>query len=400
MIKVFGAAGAGLGALKAKNLTEGISEYGFCSIPKELSEEQKKEAQEGNEIMEEPFVLNWNTKEVEMKDGNPLPLHQEEKPSYLQNLTVTKVQTNNEQLPGYLTNISSPKITEEVSNDNSDDNNEKETDDVDNTGIRVCICIQGWLWKESELTSMWMPMREADPSSEIYSLQWETTELKQLGRCLVKTVTSVAAVQAAKFWIVAMSALAAALFASLALPLAVITVSGAIDNSWTIVHAKAKKVGKMLAQTLVDRVQGRRPVTLFGVSLGAQVVLSCLKQLRKLQDEGHEVDGIIENVFIVGGACTSNPEYWSSYKKIIAGRFVNGFCKTDWVLGLVHRTAGMTFKAAGLNVVDTPTVENIDLTDHISGHLSYKKNLDKVLDILQVGRSICATDWKVDTIVS
>lgn len=242
---------------------------------------------------------------------------------------------------------------------------------------------------------MWFPVREADPSLELYSLKWETDELCQLGGCLVKTATTVLAAQAAKFWLAAMSTLAAALFAALALPMAVLLVSGAIDNSWTVVHNRAKKVGKILANTLVDKIHGNRPVTLIGVSLGSQVLFSCLKHLLKLDSEGKNVKGIIENVFFLGSACSSDPIPWDAFKSIVSGRVVNGYCKSDWILGLVHRTAGMTYKAAGLNAIESKHVENIDLGEIVSGHLSYKKELPNILKVLQIGRSINVQDWDI-----
>lgn len=280
--------------------------------------------------------------------------------------------------------------------ESSSKNEEKKSEEIEilpNTGMRVCICIQGWLWRKSELTTMWTPIRDADPSSEIYSLKWETKELLNLGNALVKTVTTLLASKAAKIWLVSMSTLAAAFFAAMAIPLAIILVAGAIDNSWSVVHNRAKKVGRLLAETLVERVQGNRPVTLIAVSLGSQVLFSCLQSLLEFKKKGINVDGIIENVFFIGSACISDPSIWKRFKSIVAGRIVNGYCKTDWILGIVHRTAGMTFKAAGLDAIECDSVENIDLTDYISGHLSYKKELGKILPILQIGRSINEPSW-------
>ena len=258
---------------------------------------------------------------------------------------------------------------------------------IANNGLRVVICVQGWLWRRSEVVTMWVPVREVDPSAEVYSLRWETEALQELGFCLVKTIATTLACQIAKYVLIALSALAASLLAALAIPLTVMMVATALDNPWTVVRARAKKVGRMLADTLVERVHGERPVTLIGVSLGAQVVLSCLKRLIQLQGEGKNVHGILENVFLLGGACSSDSVTWSAIRPLVAGRVVNAYCKTDWILGLVHRAAGLTARPAGLEMIKCPAIENIDVTPHIFGHLSYKNALPKLLKIIEIQRS-------------
>ena len=321
--------------------------------------------------MELPYDIDWENKEIKDKDGNCIPDAEEIEPI--------------------------AELSEDWNPDDISDwveLEDKETECEENTGLRVCICIQGWLWDTSELKTMWVPVRDADPSAEIYSLRWETKELTALGKCLVKTVTSMVAASAAKFWLVAVSTMAAAFFVAMALPLTVIGVSGVVDNSWSIVNSKAQKVGRMLAETLVEKVQGNRPVTLLAVSLGAQVVFSCLKHLLELETQGKQVKGILENVIVLGAACSSNADTWESFKPLVAGRMINGYCSSDWVLGLVHRTAGMTLKAAGIAPIATDCVENVDLTNEVSGHLNYRKVLPRILEIINIERSI-DTDWIV-----
>ena len=376
---VFGAAGAGLGSLKAHTLTKGISEFGFMDIPKTLTKEEKSDVEESDKVMEIPFEVDWKSKEVKVDPNIP---HNEE----LEKEMMEELKKENDELQ--------MEPTEEVEfEDKSPEENEEEEISTRNTGLRVCICVQGWLWKETELRTMWQPIRDFDPSAEVYSLRWETKELLHLGKCIVKTCTTFLAAQAAKFWIAAMSAFAAAILAALALPAAVILLSGAIDNSWTVVHNRAKKAGVVLAETLIEKIHGNRPVTLLGVSHGAQVVFSCMQHLVKLQASGKDVTGIVENVIILGGACSSDPKKWKVFKHLVPGRLVNGYCEKDWILGLIHRTAGFTKNPAGLLKVEDDCVENFDLTEIVSGHLAYKKDLDKILEVIQIGRGICQPDW-------
>jgi len=49
-------------------------------------------------------------------------------------------------------------------------------------GMQVFICVNGWLWKESDITSNWNTVQLLNPAAEVYSLKWETKELAALGR--------------------------------------------------------------------------------------------------------------------------------------------------------------------------------------------------------------------------
>lgn len=54
-------------------------------------------------------------------------------------------------------------------------------------------------------------------------------------------------------------------------------VAGAIDNPWSVCQRRSAQVGRHLAEVLLQRQHGRRPVTLIGFSLGARVIYYCLK---------------------------------------------------------------------------------------------------------------------------
>lgn len=56
-----------------------------------------------------------------------------------------------------------------------------------------------------------------------------------------------------------------------------------IDSTWTLAIERADMAGVELAHALAGRLQGTRPVTLVGHSIGARVVYSCLKELYRLK---------------------------------------------------------------------------------------------------------------------
>ncbi len=57
---------------------------------------------------------------------------------------------------------------------------------------------------------------------------------------------------------------------------------------------------------------------------------------RKYKD-ARSVAGLIDDVIILGGAVCVNQNAWSKMLRIVHGRFINGYCPSDWVLGLIYR---------------------------------------------------------------
>jgi hypothetical protein len=133
-----------------------------------------------------------------------------------------------------------------------------------------------------------------------------------------------------------------------------------LDNPWGLVMEQSKKAGFLLADILSDRVQGNRPVTLIGTSLGARVIYFCLKALYE-----KEVFGIVEDVILMG--CPVESDKWDKVQSVTSGFLINVYSSSDWVLALLSRTFGL--KIAGLGEVEN--VINIDVTDIVEGHSGY-----------------------------
>jgi len=64
---------------------------------------------------------------------------------------------------------------------------------------------------------------------------------------------------------------------AIAWPSSLITLASVIDNPWGVCCRRSAEVGKQLAEVLLSREQGQRPVTLIGFSLGARVIYYCLR---------------------------------------------------------------------------------------------------------------------------
>ena len=119
-----------------------------------------------------------------------------------------------------------------------------------------------------------------------------------------------------------------ALMASLQLPIVLSKLTYLIDNPWTVSLGRANAAGLILADSLVDRNLGVRPITLVGFSLGARVIFACL---RELANKG--AVGIIQNVYLFGSPIVANKDEYLRARMVVSGRFVNGYATNDWILG-------------------------------------------------------------------
>jgi len=120
---------------------------------------------------------------------------------------------------------------------------------------------------------------------------------------------------------------------------------------------RSAEVGKYLADILLSRQQGQRPVSLIGFSLGARVIFSCLEELATRKDS----DGIVQDVVLLGAPVSASPERWNKILPVVSGRVVNGYCHDDWLLKFLYRTSTATLRIAGLQAV---SLENKKLENH------------------------------------
>jgi pimeloyl-ACP methyl ester carboxylesterase len=152
-----------------------------------------------------------------------------------------------------------------------------------------------------------------------------------------------------------------------------------IDNPWSNALDRAKLAGKVLADVLIQRHLGVRPITLIGFSLGARVIYYALLELAKRKEYG-----IVQDVFLLGATVTMPLSSWLETRSVISGRYVNAYARNDWVLNYLFRaTAGGVGTVAGLRPVENvPGLENVDVTDKIAGHMSYRTFMPLILDQL------------------
>lgn len=163
---------------------------------------------------------------------------------------------------------------------------------------------------------------------------------------------------------------------ALQLPLVLSKLSYLIDNPWNVSLVRANAAGLILADSLMSRSLGKRPITLLGFSLGSRVIFSCLKELAR-----KGAHGIVQNVYMFGSPIVANKDDYMKARSVVVGRFVNGYSSNDWILGYLFRaTSGGIMRVSGLAPIpDVPGLENLDVTNLVSGHMSYRTAMPRLL---------------------
>lgn len=166
------------------------------------------------------------------------------------------------------------------------------------------------------------------------------------------------------------------LMAALQLPVVLTKLAYLIDNPWTVSLDRANSAGLILADSIIDRNLGTRPITFVGYSLGSRVIFSCLKELAR-----KGAYGLVQNVYLFGSPIVANKDDYMRARAIVAGRFVNGYAKNDWILGYLFRlTSGGISRVAGLAPVEgIPGLENVDVTEIVVGHMAYRTAMPRLL---------------------
>ena len=235
--------------------------------------------------------------------------------------------------------------------------------------LRVTICISGWLTEKEEVVKPWRVLGQA---AEVFALKFELEALLNLGNAMNGMAQSAAWGYAQK------QLISQTIFADLATalwPIGLAKASRVIDNPFSVAKARAEKAGEVLADALINKAQGERPVTLIGYSLGARVIYMCLKSLAK-----RKAFGLVESVVMMGAPTPSDTSDWRIIRTVVSGRLVNVFSQNDYVLGFMYRTSSIQYGIAGLQRVEgLPGVENVDVSEDVSSHFRYRYLVGSIL---------------------
>lgn len=235
--------------------------------------------------------------------------------------------------------------------------------------LRVAVGVTGWIVDEEE--EIMDPWRTLGGGVEAYALRWEVAALADLGHSLQAILASYA-----MRWVgseIVKRTVFAALYSAL-WPIGLLKAARVIDNPFSIAKHRSGKAGLVLADAIINRAQGERPVTLIGFSLGSRLIYTCLLSLAE-----RGAFGLVENVVLMGSPVPANKESWEIIRSVVAGRVVNVFSEQDYILAFLYRTSSIQLGVAGLQKVEVEGVENVDVGHMVEGHLRYRFAVGRVL---------------------
>ena len=217
------------------------------------------------------------------------------------------------------------------------------------------------------------PWEVVEPSgTEPFALRFELDSMLRLGNSLNDVLYSYAW-DGITYTIVSRTLLGA-LYAGL-WPLGLVKAASVLDNPFSVALARADKAGKVLAQALIDGVQGKRPVTLMGYSVGARVIYSCLVELAE-----QNAFGLVESAVLMGAPVPSDSRSWRQIRSVVAARVVNVYSTEDYILGFLYRSTKLQMGVAGLQEVkDVFGIENMDMSKLVNGHDKYRYLIGTIL---------------------
>ncbi|KAL2168812.1 hypothetical protein VTG60DRAFT_6851 [Thermothelomyces hinnuleus] len=235
--------------------------------------------------------------------------------------------------------------------------------------LRVTIGINGWLGTKDDVTKPW---RALGDDSEAFALRYEMKSLLGLGKSLRELVSSYAwnAVKVEVLKRTVLATLWSALW-----PAYMLSMASTVDNPFSLAKNRSEKAGEILADALINKVQGERPVTLIGYSLGARVIYSCLRSLA-----ARRAFGLVDSVVFIGGPVPSNRQHWQMMRTVVSGKLFNVYSENDYLLAFLYRATSIQLGVAGLQEIRyIEGVENLNLTEEVQGHMRYAKLIAKIL---------------------
>lgn len=299
--------------------------------------------------------------------------------------------------------------------ENRKDQGEKcEVQDESQLGAKVFDALEDSECRDlsQDFSPWWLDMF---PYLETFTLHWESKALSKMGSSVMDIVASFG--QQAALEVLTFTA-AASLVSALAWPITLLQAADMIDNSWTIACEKADRAGQLLAQILVRKERGHRPIVLIGFSMGARLIMACLSELARIHNSwedgqndkgqkpevqikastsavqlsptastpsrektemGSPVSGLIDTVILMGAPVSCSESSWLKARKVVAGRLVNCYSKKDWVLSLMYRYHKLVTNAAGIAPVHVCGIENVDVSELVPGHQHYATKIKDIL---------------------
>ncbi|KAJ2792065.1 hypothetical protein GGI18_000687 [Coemansia linderi] len=235
---------------------------------------------------------------------------------------------------------------------------------INENHTNLILTVPGWLGKADNGVFSFSTL---DPlNGDHCSLLWEADALRRLGsslRMIVGEVFSITLTQTLQHTVLP------SLLGPLSIPMWLAKLGYVLDNPWSNGCELAQKAGPVVADLLLQRVQGQRPVTLVGYSIGARLIFYALLELANMN-----AYGLVEDVYLFGAPIIASDEEWRIAASVVGGRFVNAYSSKDWILGFFYRTTNLGRRSiAGMHPISGVNgLENIDVSAEVPGHNAYR----------------------------
>ncbi|KAL2756906.1 hypothetical protein ACRALDRAFT_1008814, partial [Sodiomyces alcalophilus JCM 7366] len=241
-----------------------------------------------------------------------------------------------------------------------------------NKRVHLIVTVSGWM--TGKVDDVRLPFSTVDPIlGDLYSVLWEPEMLRSTGDT-INILATEALTQGLQQ--VLGNTILMSLMAALQLPVILTKLSYLIDNPWAVSLDRATAAGLILADSLIDRSLGTRPITLVGYSIGARVIFSCIQELAR-----RGAYGLVQNVYMFGSPVVVKKDEYIRARTVVPGRFVNAYHTNDWILGYLFRlTNGGIRRVAGLAPIEgLPWIENVNVSDIVKGHMEYRRMMPRLL---------------------
>lgn len=241
-----------------------------------------------------------------------------------------------------------------------------------NKRLNLIVTVSGWM--NSVADDIRLPFLTMDPAQgDLYSLLWEPEMLTTVGQTINILATEILTQSVQQ---ILGATVLTALMLAIQVPMALLKLGYLLDNPWNVLLDRAWAAGLVLADTLILRNLGVRPVTLVGFLIGSRLIYLCLLELAR-----KGAFDLVENVVIFGAPFVCKADELSLCRSVVSGRFINGFLKKDWILGYLFRaTSGGIRRVVGLSEIEgIEGIENFDCTPYVTGHMDYRKAMPKLM---------------------
>ncbi|TVY57153.1 putative membrane protein C6F6.13c [Lachnellula cervina] len=112
------------------------------------------------------------------------------------------------------------------------------------------------------------------------------------------------------------------------------------------------------------------------LTLGARMIYSCLMSLAE-----RRAFGLVESAVLVGTPAPSDAAPWRAMRSVVSGRLINVYSENDYILAFLYRTSSIQYGVAGLQEVqDVKGIENVNVSDMVSGHLRLQYLAGSILE--------------------